>query len=179
MGYNQPMETAIVLAMHGAPPNDFPGQELAEYFGLHARIERTGGKERAALASRHDELEARMRGWPRTAANDPFHEGSLAIAQALANVSGLAVILGFNEFCAPSLEESLGQAALEYRRVIVVTPMLTAGGEHAGADIPAAIERARIRHPRIDFRYAWPFDTAEVAAFLAAQVKKTAGRPGP
>jgi sirohydrochlorin cobaltochelatase len=170
MGYNQPMETAIVLAMHGAPPNDFPGQELAEYVGLHARIERAGGKERAALAPRHAELEARMRAWPRTAANDPFHAGSLAIAQA----SGLAVILGFNEFCAPSLEEALGQAALEYRRVIVVTSMLTAGGEHAGADIPAAIERARIRHPRTDFRYAWPFEPADIAAFLAAQARKAA-----
>jgi sirohydrochlorin cobaltochelatase len=174
MGYNQPMETAIVLAMHGAPPKDFSGQELTEYFGLHARVERAGEKERAALATRHGELEAKMRAWPRTAANDPFHAGSLAIAKALANVSGLAVILGFNEFCAPSLEEALGQAALEYRRVIVVTPMLTAGGEHAGADIPAAIERARIRNPRADFRYAWPFEPAEVAAFLAAQVRKAA-----
>ena len=174
MGYNQPMETAIVLAMHGAPPKDFPGQELTEYFGLHGRVERADKKERAALATRHGELEAKMRAWPRTAANDPFHAGSLAIAQALSNASGLAVILGFNEFCAPSLEESLGQAALEYRRVIVVTPMLTAGGEHAGADIPAAIERARIRHPRTDFRYAWPFEPAEVAAFLAAQVRKAA-----
>jgi sirohydrochlorin cobaltochelatase len=167
MGYNQRMETAIVLAMHGAPPNDFPGEE------------RAGEKERASLAARHGELEARMRAWPRTEANDPFHAGSVAIAQALANASGLAVILGFNEFCAPSLEEALGQAALEYRRVIVVTPMLTAGGEHAGADIPAAIERARIRHPRTDFLYAWPFEPADVAAFLAAQVKKTASRPRP
>ncbi len=179
MGYNQAMETAIVLAMHGAPPKDFPGQELSEFFGLHARVERADAKERAALAARYDELHARIRSWPRTDENDPFHAGSLAIAQALANSSGLEVILGFNEFCAPSLEEALGQAALECRRVIVVTPMLTAGGEHAGADIPAAIERARIRHPRVDFQYAWPFDPADVAAFLAAQVKKTAGRPRP
>jgi len=179
MGYNQPMETAIVLAVHGAPPNDFPAEELAEFFGLHARIERAGEKERASLAARHGELEARMRAWPRTTVNDPFHAGSLAIAQALANASGLAVILGFNEFCAPSLEEALGQAALEYRRVVVVTPMLTRGGEHAGADIPAVLERARTRHPRTDFLYAWPFEPADVAAFLAAQVNKTAGRLRP
>jgi sirohydrochlorin cobaltochelatase len=166
------MDTAIVLAMHGAPPADFPKQELVEFFGLHARLEHAGPGERTALAARYDELEAKMRAWPRTELNDPFHAGSIGISQALANAAGMPVILGFNEFCAPSLRETLDQASLDYRRVIVVTPMLTPGGEHAGADIPSAIEQARARNRRTEYIYAWPFDTADIAAFLAAQVER-------
>lgn len=179
------METAIVLAMHGAPPNDFPRPELAEFFGLHARLEQAGHEERprtgewAAMAARHQELEAKMRAWPRTEDNDPFHAGSLAIAQALANQAGLAVILGFNEFCAPSIAEALDQAGLDFLRVIIVTPMLTPGGGHAGADIPAEIDRAQVRHRRTEFLYAWPFDPSHVAVFLAEQVaRKNRVAPG-
>jgi len=51
----------IVLAMHGAPPNDFPQHEMAELFGLHARLEHMAGPERAALERRHAELDVKMR----------------------------------------------------------------------------------------------------------------------
>jgi sirohydrochlorin ferrochelatase len=47
---------------------------------------------------------------------------------------------------------------------------MTRGGEHSEVDIPAAIERARARHPGVAFVYVWPFETAAVARFLAAQV---------
>jgi sirohydrochlorin cobaltochelatase len=169
------MSTTLVLACHGAPPNDFPRDELSEFFGMHARMEHGGEKERAAIAGRLADLEARIRAWPRTPENDPFHAGSVALAQALANAASLSVVLGFNEFCSPTLEEALDQAALESGKVIIVTPMLTSGGEHAGAEIPAAIQRARIRHPRTDFIYAWPYEPSAVAAFLAAQVKRHTG----
>ncbi len=59
------MTTVIVLAMHGAPPNDFPERETAELFGLHARLEHAHEPERAALEHRHAELDAKMRAWPR------------------------------------------------------------------------------------------------------------------
>jgi len=29
------MKTIVVLAMHSAPPNDFPKHELAEFFSLY------------------------------------------------------------------------------------------------------------------------------------------------
>ena len=50
----------IVLAMHGMPPNDFPADEMAELFGLHARAAHAGGPERAALECRYAELENKM-----------------------------------------------------------------------------------------------------------------------
>jgi sirohydrochlorin cobaltochelatase len=171
-------ETAIVLATHGAPPNDFPRPELSEFFALHARIEQAGPgrppqtEEWLDIEERHSRLEAKMRAWPRTAVNDPFHAGSSAIAQALATTTGMTVVLGFNEFCAPSMQEALDTAALEARRVIVVTPMLTPGGGHAGDEIPAEIERARVRHRRTEFLYAWPFEPRDVAEFLAAQAAR-------
>ncbi len=166
------MKTVIVLAMHGSPPNDFPRHETAELFGLHFRLEYAAeGPERAALKCRHDELDAKMRAWPRTAENDPFYAASHDLAAHLYRATGHKVVVGFNEFCAPNLDEALDEAvAQDAKKIIVTTPMLTPGGEHAQVDIPAAIRRAQKRHPGILVHYAWPFDVAQVAQFLAARV---------
>ncbi len=166
------MKTVIVLAMHGAPPNDFPARETAELFGLHARLEagHVAESEREALEWRFAELDAEMRAWPRTAQNDPFWEGSQELAAHLEKASGYEVIAGYNEFCAPRLDDALDQAAAHGDRVIVVTPMVTRGGEHSEIEIPATIQRARERHPEIEILYAWPLDVAAIAQFLAAQV---------
>jgi hypothetical protein len=48
------MKTIVVLAMHGAPPNGFPKRELAEWFGLHGRMEHAGDAERAALSGKEE-----------------------------------------------------------------------------------------------------------------------------
>ena len=89
-----------------------------------------------------------MRAWPRTPANDPFWAASLNLAHHLAEVTGSEVLVGFNEFCGPDIEEAIAQAANRRpNRLVVATPMLTRGGEHAERDIPAAIGRARVRRP--------------------------------
>lgn len=165
----------IVLAMHGVPPHDFSRPELLELLGWHARLTHADGLERAALESRHADLDAKVRAWPRTAENDPFYVGSLDLAAHLRQATSQDVIVGFNEFCAPSLDEALDQAAARgATQVVVVTPMVTPGGEHSEMDIPAAIRRAQERHPGNSFSYAWPFDPAAVAQFLAAQVAQFA-----
>ena len=168
------MKTVIVLAMHGAPPNDFPKRETAELFGLHTRLEagHTAGPEHDALERRFAELDAKMRAWPRTAQDDPFWAGSQELAEHLGTASGCEVIVGYNEFCAPTLDDALDQAAAQGNRVIVVTPMVTRGGEHSQVEIPAAIQRARERHSEIEFIYAWPLDIAAIAQFLATQVAR-------
>jgi sirohydrochlorin cobaltochelatase len=170
------MTTVVVLAMHGVPPRDFPAPELTEFFGLHARIEAGGHGMAPAQTQRCGELEARLRAWPRTRANDPFHAASMDLAARLARDTGFEVIVGFNEFCGPSLDEAFAAAAARGAgRVIVVTPMLTQGGEHAERDIPAAIARARTAHREVEFVYAWPFEDAAVIRLLAEQIDKAAG----
>ena len=167
------MSLAVVLVMHGAPANDFPQEELAELMGLHAALEKATGDRRHALERRHSELEAKLRNWPRDERNDPFWAGSHALTKALREATGQEVIVGFNEFCAPSRDQALDQAASrDIDEIVVITPMMTRGGEHSEADIPQAIERAVRRHPEISFRYAWPFNPGEVARFLAAQLKQ-------
>jgi sirohydrochlorin cobaltochelatase len=166
-----PMKAVIVLAMHGVPPNNFPERETAELFSLRARVKKAAGTERAALERRLLELDAKMRVWPRTAQNDHFYAASQQLRTHLSEATGSEVIVAFNEFCAPSLSDALNQAiARGAKKVIVVTPMMTRGGEHAEVDIPAAIKIAQAKHPEIPIVYAWPFKVSEVANFLAEHI---------
>ncbi len=172
------MRTIIVLAMHGAPPGDFPRQEMGEFFSLHSRLNHSAGPERAALERRYAELEAKMRAWPRTAQNDPYHAAALALAEALRFSTGREVVVGFNEFCGPTLDEALDRAmASAPEKVVVVTPMMTRGGEHSEKEIPAAVQRARKRHPGVSVVYAWPFEVSEIALFLASQIRRFVEKP--
>lgn len=164
--------SVIVLVMHGEPPRDFPRESLTEYFTLHERLAAASPDEKVRLRGRAETLEREIREWPRSARNDPFYAGSLELARALERQSGLRVILGFNEFCAPSLPDALDRAAEEAPEVFVVTPMMTRGGVHAEDDIPRAVELAKKRHPGVRFVYAWPYEASDVAAFLARHLDK-------
>jgi sirohydrochlorin cobaltochelatase len=173
------MKKVVVLVMHGVPPKDFPRSEAGEYFRLHGEFEEdhdgpiAGPDPRADARRRYAELDRKMRQWPRTPENDPFHAGSYRMAERLRHAAGLEVIVAFNEFCGPSIEEALDQAASNgVGKVVAITPMMTPGGGHSEVDIPDAIERARKRHPQVEFAYAWPFDEEEIAGFLAAQVNR-------
>jgi len=166
----------IVLAMHGASARDFPREELTEWRALHSRL-RDEAPVGGVLKKRYADLYESMRRWPRTPQNDPYFFASTDLASEIARQTGLEVKLGFNEFCAPSMEEALDEAAAESRHVIVVTSMLTAGGSHAEHEIPQSIDEARARHPEVCFQYAWPFAVRDTAAFLAAQVRRIADEP--
>jgi sirohydrochlorin cobaltochelatase len=165
------MKTIIVLAAHGAPPNDFPRHEINEIFGLKVRLLYATGKEREAMGRRHDELDEKIRTWPRTAKNDPFYAGTQEIAAHLNRATGCEVMVGFNDFCIPCLDEAFDKAIAQgAEKIIVITPMMTRGGEHTEVDIPAAIKCAQERHPDIPIIYIWPFEVSKVAEFLAAQI---------
>jgi sirohydrochlorin cobaltochelatase len=167
------MRAVIVLAMHGAPPNDVPQRLVIELVGLHTGLERAPGWVRGLLQRRYITLDSKIRAWPRTAQNDPFWAGSQELARKLRAATGYEVIVGYNEFCSPSLDEALDQAAARgAERVIVITPMMTRGGEHSEMEIPAAIRHAQERHPAIPYLYAWPFDISAITQFLAAQVAR-------
>lgn len=153
-------ERAIVLAMHGAPPLDFPARELDELMSLHSRPDHGG--------PRGHDLEARVRGWPRGPENDPYWSGSRQLADALEREMGCPVVVGYNEFCDPTVEQAIAHAAtLAPAEILVMTPMLTRGGVHSERDIPAAVAHAREAHPGIRITYVWPVGAGAVARFLA------------
>ncbi|MFW9795044.1 MAG: sirohydrochlorin chelatase [Candidatus Thorarchaeota archaeon] len=161
---------SIVLAMHGAPPKDYPHSELLEFFKLHMALEH-GSEFPQAMHKKHDEMEWRIRTWPRNSENDPFWDASHRLSEELSKVTGKKVFLGFNEFCRPSVVEALEEAVSSgVCEIFVITPMMTPGGEHSEVDIPQLIKQARIRHPDVSFKYAWPFELASVANFLAEQL---------
>jgi sirohydrochlorin cobaltochelatase len=166
------MKTIIVLAMHGTPPNDFPREELAEFFRLHATIE-SGGTVDGPAQARYSALDEKMKNWPRNEKNDPFHAASQELAAQLSEASGNEVIVGYNEFCAPDIDGALQSAADRGAgKIIVATPMMTRGGGHVEKEIPAQIAAFAAQHPEIEITYAWPYDTVDVARFLSEHISR-------
>jgi sirohydrochlorin cobaltochelatase len=167
------MTLVVVLAMHGAPPLDFPKDELTEFFKLHVQMESAPKPVRENIRGRYEELETKVRTWPRTEHNDPYYAGAIEMAQKLSEVSGCEVIVGYNEFCAPTVEEALILAGeRKPEKIVVITPMMTKGGEHAGSDIPNRIANAKKQVPDIPIIYGWPFEIEDIARFLYSQVRK-------
>ena len=160
----------IVLVMHGAPPTDFPRNELGEFFALFGQQKRHGSHDSAG-SKRYADLEQKIKNWPRTASNDPFFTASDDLASELAKATGRRVIVGYNEFCAPDVPEALEKAKVAGAdQIIVVTPMMTRGGEHAETEIPSLVKEFQQKNPGIKTVYAWPFDIKEIAGFMKRQI---------
>jgi len=165
-------KSIIILATHGAPPRDFPRPEMAEFFTLHSQVEAGKTLELGPL-ERYHFLEHKMRRWPRNEGNDPFYTASAALAAELEKQAGIKVLLAFNEFCAPDISQAIDDAVNQGTdNITVVTPMLTRGGNHAEIEITGIVNQAIRRYPGVRIIYAWPFETADTAGFLARQVKR-------
>lgn len=121
------------------------------------------------------ELDAKVRHWPRTSETDPYASGVEALAEAVRIAApGVEVVVAYNEFCAPSLEDAVvGLHALGCREIEVVPTMLTKGGVHSEVEIPETLDELRVRYPGTTFRYAWPFDATAVAALLVRTIEAT------
>jgi len=162
---------AVILVGHGAAAKDCPRELVSRLKALEGRRLSTGGHPTAPTAPTVEEqdLDARIRHWPRTADNDPYRAGLEALASALRPLLGdAALFLAYNEFCAPTLEEAVTAAIAEGAAEIVVVPsMTTPGGVHSEVEIPEMIERIRLAHPSVALRYAWPFQLGEIAQLFA------------
>jgi sirohydrochlorin cobaltochelatase len=81
--------------------------------------------------------------------------------------------VAYNEFCAPTLEESV-EALIKQgaTHITVTTTMFTPGGSHSEVEIPEILDQLRPQYPDVELRYAWPFDLQLVAKTLAEQVKR-------
>lgn len=159
---------AVIVVGHGGIATDTPPALVAELKRLEAARQRAGG----AATEREREMDSQVRGWPRSAATDPYQAGLEAVAERLrARLPGVAVTTAYNEFCAPSVADAIDAAvAAGATRVTLVTTMFTPGGAHSEREIPRDVAAARARHPGVDVRYAWPFDLDRAAALLAETV---------
>lgn len=108
---------------------------------------------------------------PRTAANDPYKAAVDELAARLAARIGWRTLVGYNEFCAPTIAEAIDHAVAEGAAQIIVAPtMLLRGNQHTEAEISAIVAESRKRHPLAIIRYAWPFDDDRVVSLFVEHI---------
>lgn len=160
----------VILVGHGGIPRGCP-QDLV------TKLKRLEAQRRAAkLPPSVEELELdnKIRRWPRTPETDPYQAGLETVAARLrAQLDGGLFAVAYNEFCAPTLEESVEDLIKKgATHITVTTTMFTPGGSHSEVEIPEILDQLRPLHPGVELRYAWPFDLQLVANTLAEQVKR-------
>ena len=163
-------QKAVILVGHGGLPKDCPRETIQQFKQLE-RERKASGK--PATAQERD-LEKRIREWPRTPENDPYKAGLEQLAERLELLlEGAPLVLAYNEFCAPTVEDAVVDLAARGAKYITVVPtMLTPGGSHSEIEIPEILDDLRARHPALDIRYAWPTDLDLLAGMLANHLKK-------
>ncbi|UCE97255.1 MAG: CbiX/SirB N-terminal domain-containing protein [Dehalococcoidia bacterium] len=169
------MKIIAVLVMQGIPPRDFPQYEVAELFTLSTRLKYTYGVEREALEKRHTELDKKIRNWPRTEHNDPLIASSHQLSTLLKQTTNYEVIVAYNEYCSPSVDEALDLAVRSGADKIVVIPMsMVSVGGQLEVDIAKAIEHAQSWRIGIPITCAWPFDISEVIQLIKKHINRFA-----
>ena len=170
-------QDAVVLIGHGAPATDCPPEWIGELMSLEWR--RGGGPHQHPSSGRAAELDAKIRNWPRQASNDPYKVGVERLAEAVrSSLPDIPVVVAYNEFCRPSIAEAVASAVQQgATRLFVIPTMLTPGGIHSERDIPRALEALRRTQPSVQITYLWPFDLAQVASLLAAQIRQAISQP--
>jgi sirohydrochlorin cobaltochelatase len=155
---------------HGGIPKDYPPELVTKLKRLEAQRRAAG----VSISTEEHELDSKIRRWPRTAATDPYRFGLETVAAALRpQLDGALLALAYNEFCAPTLEESVEELIKKgATHITVTTTMFTPGGAHSEVEIPEILDSLRPRHPEIELRYAWPFDLQLIAKILAEQVRR-------
>jgi sirohydrochlorin cobaltochelatase len=160
----------VILVGHGGIPKGCP-QELV------TKLKRLEAQRRAAKmppSLEEIELDGKIRQWPRTPETDPYQSGLEAVAAQLrAKLGEVLFAVAYNEFCAPTLEDSVKELIKKgATHITVTTTMFTPGGSHSEIEIPEILDHMRPQYPGVDLRYAWPFDLEHVANTLAEQIKR-------
>jgi sirohydrochlorin cobaltochelatase len=63
---------------------------------------------------------------------------------------------GFLELAPPPIQDAVNRLVEKGHRAIDVVPLVLVAAGHSKGDIPAALERERLRHPGLVFRYGRP-----------------------
>ena len=160
----------VVLVGHGGIAKDCPAELVSKLKRLEAQRRAEG----TPASVEEQELDATIRRWPRTDGSDPYRAGLEAVGGALRPLlDGALFALAYNEFCAPTVEESIEGLIREgATQIIVATTMLTPGGAHSEIEIPEILHALRARHPKVTIEYAWPFAPSTIAEILHKQVRR-------
>ena len=160
----------VILVGHGGIPKGCPQELITKLKRLEGQRRATG----APMSAEERELDTHIRRWPRTPATDPYQSGLEAVAARLqANLGEVLFAVAYNEFCAPTLEESVESLIKKgATHITVTTTMFTPGGSHSEVEIPEILSHLRPQHPGVELCYAWPFDLNLVANTLAEQIKR-------
>jgi sirohydrochlorin cobaltochelatase len=164
--------TVIVVAMHGIPPLH-AYNEVAEFMMLEAQLEAGHGEDDPAKIQRLEELDRKLKNWPLDEKN-AYKVGAVKLGKLLEQKIGSKVFVGFNEFCAPSLEKTFEDAASENpKKIIVITTLSAPGNNHATnpeGDVLKSVLDAREKYSGIEFVYAWPYRFERLARLLRDQL---------
>ncbi len=168
MGAKKP---AVVLVGHGGVPKDYPREKVSELKRLERERQKTGGPP----GEKEEALETELREWPRTPESDPYKAGLEALSEKLAPLLPEAeLVLAYNEFCKPTLEQAVEDlAAKGFDPINVVPTMFTPGGSHSEIEIPEKLQDLRRRLPETTLNYSWPFDLEIVARMLSQQLQNS------
>jgi sirohydrochlorin cobaltochelatase len=160
----------VILVGHGGIPKGCPQESIT-------KLKRLEAQRRAAKmppSPEELELDSKIRQWPRTPETDPYQSGLEAVAAQLqASLGEVLFAVAYNEFCAPTLEDSVEELIKQgATHITVTTTMFTPGGSHSEVEIPEILDHLRPQYPGVELRYAWPFDLKLVARTLTEQVKR-------
>ncbi len=150
------------------------GDDARGDFGGARRLEAQRRAAKLPPSAEELELDGKIRRWPRTAETDPYQAGLEAVAAQLRlQLNGALFAVAYNEFCGPTLEESVESLVKQGATdITVTTTMFTPGGSHSEVEIPEILEELRTQYPDVALRYAWPFDLTRVATTLADQIRR-------
>ncbi|HXC66448.1 MAG TPA: CbiX/SirB N-terminal domain-containing protein [Nitrospiraceae bacterium] len=166
-----PVIRGVILVGHGGIPKGCPQELITKLKRLEAQRRAAG----TLMSAEEHELDTRIRRWPRTPETDPYQSGLEAVAAELrTNLGNVLFAVAYNEFCAPTLEESVEELIKKgATHITVATTMFTPGGFHSEVEIPEIVGQLRKQYPDIVLRYAWPFDMNLIATMLAAQIEQS------
>lgn len=136
-------QTGLILIAHGAIPSDYTGKR--------------------------EECE-KLRTWPRTKLNDPYWAGVHSVAEQIQTYYPTTpLIVAFNEFCAPSLEQAARTLIDKHnvKKIVIFSSMVMPGGSHAEKEIPKEVDKIRFSFPTVDFHYIWPYPLENLVNFFS------------
>ncbi len=160
----------VILVGHGGIPKGCPQELVTKLKRLEAQRRAT----KQPVSDEEFELDTKIRHWPRTPETDPYQSGLEAVAAQLrTTLGGILFAVAYNEFCAPTLEESVEDLVKKgATHITVTTTMFTPGGSHSEVEIPEILDHLRPQYPGIELLYAWPFDLRQVAQLLGDQIQR-------